>query len=92
LNQRVRVHLAQAPEPSAAWVERVDEHHANARARWHALGEPEYLDAAMLEQLDEASRLTREVCPWTWRERRITLEIELPSHAVAALTVELAQT
>jgi xylan 1,4-beta-xylosidase len=92
LNQRVRVHLAQAPEPSAAWVERVDEHHANARARWHALGEPEYLDAATLEQLDEASRLIREVCPWTWRERRITLGIELPSHAVAALTVELAQT
>jgi xylan 1,4-beta-xylosidase len=91
MNQWVRVRFAQAPEPSAAWVERIDEHHANAKARWHALGEPEYLDAATLERLDEASRLTREACPWTWRERRIALELELPPHAVAALTLEFAR-
>jgi hypothetical protein len=51
------------------------------------LGDPEYLEAATLEQLDEASRLRREVCPWTWRGGRIGLE--LPPHAIAALTVEL---
>ena len=86
---RVRVHLAHAPEPSGAWVERIDEHHANAKRRWQALGAPEYLDGAALEQLHEASRLTRQACPWKWREERIALEIELPPHAVAALTVEL---
>ena len=43
MNQRVRVHLAHAPEPSGAWVERIDEHHANAKRRWQALGAPEYL-------------------------------------------------
>jgi xylan 1,4-beta-xylosidase len=89
MNQHVRVHFAQAPEPSAAWVERIDEHHANAKARWHTLGEPEYLDAATLEQLHEASRVTRQACAWTWSDERIGLELELPPHAVAALTVEL---
>jgi xylan 1,4-beta-xylosidase len=87
---RVRVHLAQAPEPSGAWVERIDEHHANAKRRWQALGAPEYLDGPAVEQLHEASRLVRQSCPWRWRDERVALEIELPAHAVAALTVEFA--
>ena len=86
---RVRVHLRQAPEPSAAWAERIDDTHANAKRRWLGLGAPEYLDASALEQLHEASRLTRQACPWKWREQQIALEIELPPHSVAALTVEL---
>jgi hypothetical protein len=44
----------------------------------------------MVEQLHEASRLTRQACPWKWREDRIAFEIELPPHAVAAVTVEFA--
>jgi xylan 1,4-beta-xylosidase len=87
---RVRVHLAQAPEPSGAWVERIDEHHANAKRRWQALAAPEYLDGPAVEQLHEASRLVRQSCLWRWREERVALEIELPAHAVAALTVEFA--
>jgi xylan 1,4-beta-xylosidase len=86
---RVRVHLTQAPEPSAAWAERIDDNHANAKRHWQALGAPEYLDASAVEQLHEASRLTRQACPWKWREEQIALEIELPPDSVAALTVEL---
>jgi len=87
---RVRVHLTHAPEPSAAWVERIDENHANAKRRWKTLGAPDYLDGLAVEQLHEASRLTRQACPWGWREERIALEIALPPHGVAAFTVELA--
>jgi xylan 1,4-beta-xylosidase len=87
---RVRVHLAHAPEPSGVWVERIDEHHANAKGRWQALGQPEYLDGRAVEQLHEASGMVREPCAWTWHDGRIALEIELPLHAVAALTVEFA--
>ena len=89
--QRVRVHLAQAPEPSSVWVERIDEQHANAKRRWQALGAPEYLTSATLEQLHGASRVTRQACAWTWRDQRIALELELPPHGVAALSVELAR-
>jgi xylan 1,4-beta-xylosidase len=87
---RVRVHLAHAREPTGAWVERIDENHANAKRRWQALGAPEYLDGPAVEQLHEASEMVREACPWTWAEDRVALEIELPPYAVAALTVELA--
>jgi xylan 1,4-beta-xylosidase len=88
VNQRVRVHLARAPEPSSVWVERIDEDHASAKRRWQAFGAPEYLASATLEQLHEASRVTRRACAWTWSGGRIGLELELPPHAVAALTVE----
>ena len=53
---RVRIHLAQARQPSGAWVKRIDEHHANAKRRWQALGSPEYLDATTVKQLQRASR------------------------------------
>jgi xylan 1,4-beta-xylosidase len=86
---RVHMHLANAPEPRGVWLERVDDDHANAKGRWQALGAPEYLDARALEHLHEASRLIRQASPWTWREGNIALEIDLPPHAVATLTVEL---
>ena len=89
MSQHVRIHLAHAPEPSGVWIERIDEHHGNAKRRWQAFGAPEYLDSPTLEQLHEASRVTRQACAWTWRDERISLELELPPHAVAALTVEL---
>lgn len=74
VSERVRVHLAHAPEPSGAWLERIDEDHANAKRRWRALGAPEYLDGRAVEQLHEASRLTRQACPWTWHEDRVALD------------------
>lgn len=90
MSQRVRVHLAHAPEPSGVWVERIDESHANAKRRWEELGAPEYPASATLEQLHEASRVTREACAWTRRDEEVRLELDLPPHAVAALTIELA--
>ncbi len=45
-------------------------------------------DDVGVEQLHEASRMVREACRWLWREGRLTFEIELAPHGVAALTVE----
>jgi xylan 1,4-beta-xylosidase len=89
-DERVRVNLAHAPEPSIAWVERIDEHHANAKRRWQAFGAPEYLAGATLEQLHEASRVTRQACPWDRLDDRLAFDIDLPPHAVASLSVECA--
>ncbi len=86
--ERVRVELADAPPPRSATVERIDGRHANAKAAWLAMGQPEYLDAARVEQLQEASRLTAEAQTWTREDRTTRFEVEMPAHAVAALTVE----
>ena len=87
---RVRLQLAHAREPSGAWIERIDDVHANAKRQWHALGAPEYLDGPALERLHEASRVIRQACPWKWRDGQLSVEIDVPPHAVAALTMEFA--
>lgn len=88
--QRVQVQLMAAPQPRAAHVERIDEEHANAKRLWREMGEPKYLSAQEVEQLQEASQLVQESHPWKYEAATIHLEIELPPQAVAAITVEFA--
>jgi xylan 1,4-beta-xylosidase len=76
-------------QASNVWVERINDDHAHAKRRWQALGAPESLANATLEQLHAASRVKRKACAWTCCDERVGLELELPPHAVAALTVEL---
>lgn len=84
--ERVRLTLANAPEPEAITVERIDEDHANARRRWEAMGEPAYLSAAQVEALHAASALVPEPHGWTAEGGALAVELDLPAHAVAALS------
>jgi xylan 1,4-beta-xylosidase len=86
---RVQVQLAHSSKPAGAWVERIDADHANAKSRWQGLGAPEYLDGRTIERLHEASRVTPQACRWAWREGRVSIEVDLPPHAIAGLTVDL---
>jgi xylan 1,4-beta-xylosidase len=86
--QRVRVELSGATAPRAVWLERIDEGHANAKAAWRELGEPEYLDEKTVARLEEASRLARERQPYEYEAGVARFQMEVPPHAVAALTVE----
>ena len=88
--QRVLVELTDAPPPRGVTLERIDEDHASAKAAWLALGAPEYLTAAEVGLLEKASRLTPEACSWEYQSRTARLSLDLPPHAVAALTVEFA--
>lgn len=87
--QRIRLELLDSPPPRSATLERIDDSHANAKAAWQALGEPEYLNPTQERQLEEAARLVRESWPCRYEERTAHLEIELPPHGIAALTIEL---
>jgi xylan 1,4-beta-xylosidase len=88
--QRVRVDLTDAPPPGKAVLERIDDDHANAPAAWVAMGRPEYLDAAQVARLEEASCLKPEPHRVASEGGTATLEVDLPPHAVAALTVEFS--
>ena len=52
------------------------------------MGKPEYLSAAQIAQLEEASRLVKEPVKCTYKDSTIDFEIDLPPHSVAAVTVE----
>jgi xylan 1,4-beta-xylosidase len=89
-SQIVRVRLANGSEPRAAYVERVDQDHANAQALWQGMGTPEHLSPLQVEQLEAASRLVREPLRWNYENGTIQIDVDLPPHAVAAITLDLA--
>lgn len=84
--ERVSLVLAGMAEPASLVVERIDEDHANARRRWEAMGAPEYLDAEQVEALHTASALVPEPYLWSRTDEGVTVELDLPAHAVASLT------
>ncbi len=86
--QRVHLEVQDAPPPRSAALERIDDNHANAKAAWQALGTPEYPTEAQIRQMEESSRLIAEAQAWHYEERTAHFELELPPHAVAALTIE----
>jgi xylan 1,4-beta-xylosidase len=90
LTQHVDVRLTDAPAPLTASIERIDEDHANPRKRWQEMGEPEYLSRSQVEQLESASRLVPEPIGFSFENRTVRFGVELPPHAVAAVTLEFA--
>ncbi len=87
-SRQVAIEIADAPVARSVTLERIDDDHANAKAEWQRLGSRAYLRREEVEQLDEASRLRKEAQPWRYEGGRLSLEVRLPPHAVAALTVE----
>jgi xylan 1,4-beta-xylosidase len=88
--EKVHVQLKNANAPHSAVIERIDEDHANARKLWRQMGEPTYPTAGDLERLDSASRLHKAPQSCKSAARTISLDVELPPHAVAAVTLEFA--
>ena len=86
----LNLRLSNAPAPRAVWIERIDEDHANPRQLWRAMGEPEYLSALQVHELETASALRREVQPWSHESGNLDLEVVLPPQSVAAITIEFA--
>ena len=88
--ETVRLRVADATEPRAVSLERIDETHANPRKLWKKMKRPDYLSPAQVDKLEEASRLESVKHPWKFRDRELRIELKLPPHSVAAITVEFA--
>jgi xylan 1,4-beta-xylosidase len=86
--EAVNLRLSGAPAPHSAFIERIDEDHANPRKLWVAMGEPEYLSASQVAQLDGASVLTRVPHPLVYVHGNIDLTFDLPPQSVASITIE----
>lgn len=88
--QPVHVRLTNATEPRVAYIERIDQDHANPQPLCQEIGVPEYLSPQQVELLQVASRLVKEPIGWKFEEGAVHLNIDLPPHAVAAVTLEFA--
>ena len=87
----IEIRLDNAREPIEARIRRVDEDHANAKRVWEEMGEPEYLSRKDVERLEEASQLVSEKQPIEFRDGSVFLRTTLPSHGVAAITIDFKQ-
>ena len=86
----VSFRLTGASTPLAAFIERIDEDHANPSKLWQDMGEPEYLSALQVCRLEGASVLTREAQPLLYDRGNIDLKVGLPPQSVASITIEFA--
>jgi len=84
------VSLTDAPAPLAAYLGRIDEDHSNPRGRWREMVEPEYPSRSQVEQLEAASGLVKEPLGFSYEGGTVRFHVDLPPHAVAAVTLELA--
>ena len=76
--------------PATEYVQRIDENHANPKALWREMGEPEYLSDVQLRQLEASTHLIKEPLALDFDNRTIHIDIDLPPHGVAAITLEFA--
>jgi xylan 1,4-beta-xylosidase len=88
--ERVSMRLLNASEPRAAWIERVDEDHANPRQVWTDIGAPNYLTDEQVKRLSAASELVRKQQRFRYKHSTISFEANLPPHSVAAVEFEFA--
>ena len=91
-SEELQIRLDNAPEPIGARIRRIDEDHANPKRLWQEMGEPEYLSDKDLEDLEEASQLVDEKQPLSFHNGSISLQVSLPAHAIATITIDFKET
>jgi xylan 1,4-beta-xylosidase len=89
--EHVEIFLTNAFEPVTAHIQQIDSEHVNPKRLWEEMGQPEYPDCQQVEQLEDASQLVQEKQPISYKDGVLSLETNLPQHAVASITIEFAR-
>lgn len=85
--EAVRIEIQGTRASPKAVIRRIDEEHANPVTAWHAMGAPEYPSRRQVDELIEASEIRTEGVAIERADGRVGLTVELPPHAVAAITI-----
>ena len=84
----INVQLKTIEQAKTIYAERIDDTHANARAAWITMGEPDSLKPDEVKVLELASRLHKEQLEFTFLNNMVSMDIELPPQGVALITIE----
>ncbi|HVC00702.1 MAG TPA: hypothetical protein VND80_00725 [Steroidobacteraceae bacterium] len=88
-DEDVSITLAGAGSTRQATIQRIDSQHANAKRRWQEMGEPEYLSAAAVAELNAASRLRTEEHALTVDGGLVRVDVHMPCQSVAAVQLAI---
>jgi xylan 1,4-beta-xylosidase len=83
--EQVSITLKGARAGAGATIRRIDVEHANAKRRWEQMGKPEYLNSAMVAELNAASLVHEEALGGNFSEGVLSFEVTMPPLAVAVI-------
>jgi xylan 1,4-beta-xylosidase len=86
--ENVEVNLAFNGNITGAYVERIDDYHANATQAWIELNSPQSLKPEQVAQLQDASKLIREPLDFVSDNGSVRFSIAIPPQGVACITLE----
>ena len=85
----VRVQLNDLPKVRSAYIERIDDDHANARSAWVVMGSPDSLNPAQVSALELASALVKEPIELKHEQGTFFVDVAMPMQGTALITLEL---
>lgn len=89
--ESVSLRISPAPRVRSAFVERIDEDHANPKRSWVQMGSPTYLDQAKIDALKKSSRLRRETVECREEDGCAVIDLVIQPHSVVAVTLQIAE-
>lgn len=87
--ESIQIILTGLAAPRNVYIERIDDNHANAKQLWIEMGKPALPTQRQVEQLHVASQIAREPLQWKYEASSLRMDISMPAHSIAAITVEL---
>ncbi len=87
--EMIRLEIAGAAKVRAAYVERIDDDHANARRAWTEMGMPPSLLPREVDALEVASALVKEPLGFEASSNGAIVTVAMPPQGTALVTLEL---
>ena len=87
--EKIELFIKGAGTIAAAGLERIDDNHSNPKKHWIEMGSPQYLEQKAVEKLIEKSKVEKHKIKYESIGEDIVVNIALPPHGVAAVTLEL---
>jgi xylan 1,4-beta-xylosidase len=88
-SEKVKVELLNVNKRCSATVLWIDDSHANPKKLWLKNGKPEYLSTSEVEHLIQSSELKKENLKCKFANSKISFEVIMAPHSVAAITLKL---
>ncbi len=88
MSELVRIKLENIEYLKRGYIERIDDTHANTRPAWVSMGKPVSLKPDQLKTLEETSLLVKEPFMFSFANKAVSLEIEVPPQGSALVTLE----
>ena len=88
-NESVRISLNNIPEIIKAYIERIDDKHANATAAWQKMGSPATLHPNDVKALEDSSALHQKHINFKFEKNNATVDVEMPPQGTALITLEI---